>query len=724
VDSGSSARICSYDPVAKVATYGSLPTPSGSGVRSIVPTPDGKRFFLTSDEDGVGVFDAKTVKMLGQIPPPNSYVADTLPNVAAGAVMSLDGKTLYLIEQTTGVIGAYDTTRLVQTGWVPSFLVDDPLTTIILSAIDETGLIVGPTGHGVAFIDGSSVKAKNPTTIYGDAGAEPRSGPLTGGTELTDFLFGWDPTPNMALSQLYVGNHPGADASFVATGYGQPTAQVTTPPSSISGAVDLSIELSDGGAGVAPEAFSYGPTILEVVPNAATEEGGQTGAIIGYGFGNTTSEIQVTVGGRPAPVTVVHNLPPIVPYPFPANALQFTIPPGTAGTAVDVTVTTPSGTAAAAGAFHYSAAVESYPVNANLQAGIYDARRNLYYFADQAKIQVFSKSAGKWLAPITLPKVGSKTQLLAISESPDGTKLAVSDFGDQCIYVLNPDRPAGAKSYPMPVDWSNISLLAPSGLAITDAGVVYFMTADIGGTGTPAFHRLNTATGSIVDLGMLYSGGPADKFARVLLSPDGSKLYGNDGGWAFWLDTSNDQISNSSWISSWDYSDMDLAVSADGSTVDNGGIFADPSLNPEMETDYVDWETWFPSAVIGQKLNQDGSVLFQPLTDGIDLMARNTGHLLYRVQIPVSPADVYDSLVVAEGKDTLAVITSGGVSLVDLSSLPIPTQDTLPFMDATHTEVGRSTGTRIAAPIKGPSSNRFVRPRVGPQLKRQVAHPS
>jgi hypothetical protein len=67
------------------------------------------------------------------------------------------------------------------------------------------------------------------------------------------------------------------------------------------------------------------------------------------------------------------------------------------------------------------------------------------------------------------------------------------------------------------------------------------------------------------------------------------------------------------------------------------------------------------------------------LTDGIDMLARDTGRLLYRIQIPVTTADVYDSLVVASGTNTVAVITASGVSFVDLSSLPIPAGDTQPF---------------------------------------------
>jgi IPT/TIG domain len=716
-EGGGGETVCSYDPVAKVATLGAFPEPTF--VREIIPTPDGKRFFLTTNLYGVGVFDVQTVQLLGQITGSNQ---DEIPNAASGAVISLDGKTLYLVDQSSGAVGGFDTTSLTQTGWVPSFTVADAQSGIVIAAIDETGLIVGPIGHGVGFSDASQMKSAQPTLI--SAGfASPVTGSLTGGTTINGFAYG-NVTDSAVLSQIYVGNVPGALASFIAKPGHENTAQVTTPPSNQTGAVDLAVVLSDGGVGLAPENFSYGPTILEVIPNGATAEGGQTGAIIGYSFGNSTSGVQVTVGGQSAPVTAIFDGAPISPYPFPVDGLQFTIPPGTAGTVADVTVTTSSGSINATGAFHYTKAVESYPLTASLQSGIYDAGRDLYYFADQAQIQVLSKSAGSWLSPISLPGVSSKTQLLAISESPDGTKLAVSDYGGQAIYVLNPDNPASAKSYPMSLDQDGVAdSLAPGGLAVTNNGMVYFDTRDINGTGTPLFHKLNISAGSIIDLGLtdgLQSGGVGDEFDRVLLSPDGSKVYSSISGGVtigFWLETSNDQIHFAAANSFGGF--QDLAVSGDGTTVDVGGQLTDSLLNAQLDVVYVDWETWFPFGVLGQKLNQDGSILFQPLTDGIDMLARNTGRVLYRIQIPVTPANNYDALVVADGQNTVAVISPDSVSFVDLSSLPIATQYRRKFADATHSKPGRLVKRDIVPTSKRSLSDHSIYRTERPKLRRR-----
>ena len=707
-EGGGGEGVCSYDPIAKVATYGTFPY--ATFVRQIIPTPDGTRFFLTSNLYGVGVFDAKTVQMLGQIT--GGSGSPEPPSGTSGALMSLDGKTLYLITQDSEKIGAFDTTSFAQTGWIPSFATYDYQSGVAIGAIDGTGLMIGPIGHGVGFIDSTRLTTTMPTMLYGIA--PTLTGPLAGGTAV-NFLFSADITDSATLSDVYVGNVSGAGASIAPEPVNKITAQVTTPPSNQAGAVDLAVVLNDGGIGIAPEGFSYGPTILEVVPNGATADGGQVGTIIGYGFGSTTSGVQVAISGRTALVGGIYSVTDLFPagvYPFPASVVQFMIPPGTAGTVEDVTVTTPSGSTTASGAFRYTAAVQSFPLNANLQAGIYDSGRKLYYFAAQAQIEVLSASTGHWLAPISLPGVTSKTQLLAISESPSGSLLAVSDYGDQAIYLLNPDSPMSAEKFSVNGQ--------PEGLAVTDARMVYFEAYS--GCG---FCKLDTSTGSITQpdylqagmKGYIQGGSVADEYDRVLLSPDGSRVYSSNEGRNFWTDTSDDQIQFAFNASSLGGEFPDVAVSGDGSTVDMASNLTDPSLNVETEPTYIDWETWIPLAVGGQKLNQDGSILFQPLTDGVDLVARNTGRLLYRIQIPVAPASVYDPLVVGPGINTLAVISATGVSIVDLSSLPVAAQYTQPFVSARDAAVGDLRSERNAEFLRQINPESPVRSGNAPRLR-------
>jgi len=48
--------------------------------------------------------------------------------------------------------------------------------------------------------------------------------------------------------------------------------------------------------------FSYGPQILQILPNAGVISGGDTVQIYGYGFGSDPARISVKIGGATAVV--------------------------------------------------------------------------------------------------------------------------------------------------------------------------------------------------------------------------------------------------------------------------------------------------------------------------------------------------------------------------------------------------------------------------------------
>jgi hypothetical protein len=404
----------------------------------------------------------------------------------------------------------------------------------------------------------------------------------------------------------------------------------------------------------------------------------------------------VTVGGQAAPVTSIGY----EGTPFPTQGLVFTVPPGAPGSSVDVTVTTASGSVTVTGAFHYVAATKFYPLTATLQQGIYDPNRNVYYFTDQTKIQVFSASTGQWLSPITLPNVTAQTQLVGLSLLPDGSKMAVADFGDETVYVLDPTQPNSAQEFPVLADDEGIA--SPCGLAIAANGLVYYASADINGTGANAFHVLDTVTGVTTDIPEIVNGGGlSDDFDRVFLSPDGTRAYSNAGGSPFWMDTGTDVVTYPS-LSLLGPGSPDFAMSADGTTFAADGYLTDAYLNPFSMVAYIDRELFFPTAVYGQKLSKDGALLFQPLTDGIDVLDSQGGRLLYRVQLPIQISNTYDALV-SDGDDTLVAITNGGIAFIDLSSLPLPQTR----HDKTEAASRRAPGaTRLQTKRKGiPRSN-------------------
>jgi WD40 repeat protein len=660
----SDGTVCSFDPVSQQATNGSF----GDFLTQINATPDGKRFFVTSEDGTVGVFDATTAAKLGSFQGPLSNTSPPFSLGISGALMSLDGFKLYVVDETSDLV-AYDTTTFAETNWIPNYKIVDLQQTIVPGAMDETGLIVGPIGHGVSFVDGSQPQPLPSSPQVGLGFPTPQTGPASGGTTLQVTVGSGTQNLNNfpALATAFIGNVPLVGAStFLPNPNSFPTITGSTPPSSVGTIADFTAVYANNYVAMMPEAFSYGPSIVEVVSNAATAEGGATGAIVGYGFGQAASDVQVTVGGKPAPVTALETNPPIIPYPYLVETLQFTVPPGSPGPA-DITLTTANGSTTAAGAFHYVPAVKSYPLpGASLQDGIYDPTRKIYYFADKSEIQVLSLTAGGWQTPITLPGVGNNTQLNALSLSPDGSKLAVSDLGDMTIYLVDPDNPAAAHSFALPQTGFDLGT-APTGLAVLDNGTIYFATVDTDGTGDWAFHKLDTNTATFTDF-MQQDGGDGDFFIRVLLGSNG-RIYSQIEGTVFFVDSANDEMTFATTINSGSGGNDELTLSADGTTLVTNGFFADANLNASNLQAFTDREVWLPVATIGQKLNQNGSALFQPLTSGIAVIDSQTGRLVNNVQLSVQLPAVYDSLVVDGTDDVVVAITTTGVSVVDLTSV-------------------------------------------------------
>ena len=159
-----------------------------------------------------------------------------------------------------------------------------------------------------------------------------------------------------------------------------------------------------------PEGFSYGPTIVQVTPNASTAEGGGTGIIYGYGLGPVAgaiipADLTITVGGQPATILGFNSgAYGLASPPFQLEAVAFSIPPGTAGTSVAVTVSNSSGTTTANAAFSYLPPIQIFNTGpTELAQGIYDHLRDVYYFTSATQVLVFSKTQGRLLAPIDIP---------------------------------------------------------------------------------------------------------------------------------------------------------------------------------------------------------------------------------------------------------------------------------------------------------------------------------
>jgi len=712
---GSGETLCEIDASAGTGIYtaGSL----GLGLAAfdhITVTPDGTRiifanYTMQAQPSVAVVIDAHTLALLAQF----NVLGDT--SSASGFFVSGDSTTLFTPgDPETGLIYAYDLETQQLVGWVPNIFVpplggggaSGPIDTPYLLATDGTGLFAGPLEEGVGFVDLSVLETGPVGTQFNTTTASPVSpatGPTAGGTPTQ-----WSDVGPIPLESIYFGVQQATGIS--ATPGNSFVAINATSPSGPAGPADVYLFTTDGGMQLLPEAFSYGPTILEVTPDMATADGGGTGYIYGYGFGSVTSNaipsgLTVTVNGIAAQVTAFagNAYNPSSP-PSPIESIAYTIPPGSSGTAVSVTVTTDSGEATAAKALTYLPASQPFQLaGAALAQGIYDSHTDLYYFTDTTQIQVFSRTQGMWLAPIPItPPPGATERLWGIALSPNGTMMAVADMGAGAIYLLNPSNPTAVKTFPTS---SIYGQALPCGIAVSDQGMAYYATAGQAGF-LHNFFKLDTNTGQITDYGINGQQTLGEALLRTLISSDNSEVFFNDQGYVFSIDTATDKILAPALNEQCCSGNYELALSSSQTQFTANSYIFDSGLNAESYYALNDREIQNTLYVYGAKFSPDGRLLFQPSASGIDVFSNGTGNLQDRISLPHSLSPNYDALV-GDGTDNVLVEITGagdGIAVIDLTSVkepqPLPNERTsgLELHRPRRSYDGRMSGRRPKVP--------------------------
>jgi hypothetical protein len=174
----------------------------------------------------------------------------------------------------------------------------------------------------------------------------------------------------------------------------------------------------------------------------------------------------------------------------------------------------------------------------------------------------------------------------------------------------------------------------------------------------------------------LQGGNYADPDDRIALSSDGSRVYFNVEGEVGYFDTVAQELI----YAPSDYEDIgqgseDLVLGANQTRLFAGGLTMDSNLNnlglqtldtaEQVDADYV----------YGAALSSDGSLLFQPGVNSVDVFDGNTGSFRARVSLPFQLSPNFRALVSNNQDSTLVAITGAtgnGIAVIDLNSLPEP----------------------------------------------------
>jgi hypothetical protein len=449
------------------------PVTFGPGLVSLVAAnSDGSRFamvFAASGSTQLLLLDA-SLKQVG------AYV----PAIAHGLAFSADGKDLYLSESSSGApfVTVLDGHSAQLVGRVPDAAIQG--VTSEIEDADETQLLFGLSNRGVSFVD-----AVAPATLPSTAPAigpapslQPSEGPLSGGTSVV--LAGQNFTSPAQIKF-------GAQSALNVTVPASTQIQATSPPSVTNGAVNLTAYFQNGWLAIAPDAFSYGPQILQILPNAGANSGGDSVQIYGHGFGSDPTKIIVKIGGANAVVQKVESVTTIVSslsldssYPFSLERITLQTPAGSSGE-VDLVVSSPAGSTTSAKSFQYLQSAQSYSKPSFFKFLLYDQNRQRIYLTNIDHVDVFDLQQNTFLAALQPPGgPPPNAGLRGLALTPDGSQLIVADFGAQKVYLLDPVKGTGTT---VPVGGvPGFTNSGPARVAATSAQTVFVGLSGEGGS--------------------------------------------------------------------------------------------------------------------------------------------------------------------------------------------------------------------------------------------------
>jgi hypothetical protein len=691
--------VAAGDSSGEVAVYNSngniLAGPQGLGsgtIPLVAANPDGSRFAAVLAANG----NTQVLLLDSSLNPAGAYTT----SFVNGLVFSRDGQSLYVSENSAGppVITVLDGHSLQPVGQVPDLWLAGRRTEI--EDIDPTKLLFGVANRGLAFLDSSNpgVLPAPVPSLTAPPAALPSEGPSVGGTSTV--LAGQN---FEATAQVLFGAQSAVGVSLASS----TLINATSPPNAAAGPVNIASYFPSGWLAIAPDAFSYGPQVLQILPNAGTPAGGDTVQIYGYGFGGDPTKLTVSIAGVSATVQKIGNISSIAAslgldatYPFPVECITLQTPAGAAGKA-DVAITSPAGSITAPKAFQYLQSENFFPQYAFNKFVIYDQARQWLYLSDNDHIAIFELSASFYGGMNPPGGAPPNAQLRGLALTPDGAQLVAADFGAQKIYLFDPDTLAGTS---VPVGGvAGFADSGPARVAATSTQDVFVgLTAESGSSSacTSCLGQLNLASSpptiqpasqpeitSLTGAPLVQANGNGDHVFVAFAGAPGGPL-------ALWNASSPNQFSTfTANDSAWDLgaaSDGTMfALQASGTTEIRGADLSLAAVPATPELTQIPGRNQVP----GVTLHPSGALIYQPfltgpagnsgVKGGVDILDAHSGALRLRVLMPQQLMTDVDGLhgsflTTDENGQRLFAITStdgtpqnAGVTVVALANVPL-----------------------------------------------------
>lgn len=589
-----------------------------------------------------------------------------------GRVFSRDGRFLYIGTTVTASTEAeamlvYETQNFNLIGLIPSVFID---TGTVPLDVDEFGTVFAGTEHGLAFLDASAPRALAyvPPTGRRPNSMDPPSGTLTNPAQTTVNGAGLGIGAQVFFGDPRTGALAGSNVSVASTN----VINVTPPNANSPGPVHVTVTQPGGWAALIPDAYTYGPHALWLENSAGTPAGGTNVRLYGYGFQYPSSQISVMVGGRVATVHTVFAFAGFSPFPFPVHNIEFTTPSGTPGWA-DIVITTPAGSTTIPRGFQYLSVGQVYPIAGAIGQVIYDKARARLFATNLARnqVEVFSIASASLLAPIPAGPVPD-----GIALTSDGARLAVGNFGNGTITVVDPDNPSTTVTGSV-MDPSDVSCRAFLGMLVPVKPRRILFQTTCRDVISGRFQLLDAAT--------MTTGCGVSSACSSFLQRTGSFGFGNvaasASGGKLVFGTSPGNVDST--ISLWD-TDADTIISnrvgggwSDAAAAMNGNRFAGffNLVNRDLEEDgfvsdvqhlRIDLNLLF-----GQKLHPSGSLLYFPYRDGVGIFDVGSRRLAMRIGAPETLPATIDSMAIDEHGKRIFLVSQNGITILELNQVPL-----------------------------------------------------